>query len=60
MGVWTNYDVVVKQVSHNTNEQLPRIWSSISFSLFTLENTNLIILFTQPLRSGRIWHKVNF
>ena len=21
---------------------------------------NLIYIFTQPLRSGRIWHKVNF
>ena len=21
---------------------------------------NIVIIFTQPLRSGRIWHKVNF
>ena len=28
---------------------------------FTLEkNKKLTIIFTQPLRSGRIWHKFNF
>ena len=25
-----------------------------------LNNQQWLILFTQPLRSGRIWHKVNF
>ena len=25
-----------------------------------LNNLQELILFTQPLRSGRIWHKVNF
>ena len=28
--------------------------------LFSLLGIRLLILFTQPLRSGRIWHKVNF
>ena len=26
----------------------------------TIALTAIFILFTQPLRSGRIWHKVNF
>ena len=25
-----------------------------------VQNSQVVILFTQPLHSGRIWHKVNF
>ena len=28
--------------------------------LISARRPDLMILFTQPLRSGRIWHKVNF
>ena len=34
-------------------------WLLIIFGLFG-SGTATIILFTQPLRTGRIWHKVNF
>ena len=34
-------------------------WASF-FAVLVCETEVLLIIFTQPLRSGRMWHKVNF
>ena len=36
------------------------LWHVAAESQTSADSTQLFILFTQPLRSGRIWHKVNF
>ena len=44
------------------NEGVPLLkdWQAYNPDLNTRANMDRIIIFTQPLRSGRIWHKVNF
>ena len=39
---------------------VPELISSGFGFLYVYEYSMNIIIFTQPLRSGRIWHKVNF
>ena len=49
-----DYDIVVSKFELKSHYYA-------NFRINTLGKcTNSLILFTQPLRSGRIWHKVNF
>ena len=48
----------VKQEIEYGCENLDRIFTGLHTSTLSLSHS--FILFTQPLRSGRIWHKVNF
>ena len=57
----TYSSVPLRMDEQSQDDQLEAIYnSSVPDTGCSLKDLAGVILFTQPLRSGRIWHKVNF